>query len=241
MTTAIAHRRVQGDGVNLHVAHEGDGPCVILLHGFPEDWRTWKHQIPALVSAGFAVFAPDLRGYNDSDKPQHRGAYHMKHLVEDVAAVVGDTGCGRVHIVGHDWGGSLAWAFAGTHPELVDKLVILNAPHQELYRRMMRRPSARLKAWYTVLFRIPRLSEWVLSAMDFRLVRGLFLRRPALPAFSEAQAQDYIDALSRPGALTSALRWYRDNASRDAVQLSSSARSAAPTLVIWGERDTVRL
>ena len=237
--TAIAHRRVQGDGVSLHVAHAGDGPAVVLLHGFPEDWRTWRHQIPALVSAGFAVFAPDLRGYNESDKPQHAGAYHMKHLVEDVAAVVRETGRGRAHIVGHDWGGMLAWTFAGIHPEMVDRLVILNAPHPELYRRVLRRPSAQwLKAWYTVLFRIPRLSEWLLSAKDFRLVRDLFRRRPALPAFGEAEAQGYIDALSRPGALTSALRWYRDNAGSDAVQLYSLARSAAPTLVIWGERDT---
>lgn len=239
MSNVISHRWVAGDGIRLHVAHSGDGPAVVLLHGFPEDWRTWKHQIPALVSSGFAVFAPDLRGYNESDRPQYRGAYHMKHLVEDVASIVRATGRPRAHIVGHDWGGILAWAFAGVHADLVDRLVVLNAPHLELFHRRARPLSSQwFKSWYTLLFRIPSLSEWVLSAGDYRLLRDLFLRRPALPAFSEADARGYIEAFAKPGALTAALRWYRDNASPDAVQLSRAARSAAPTLVIWGDRDS---
>src|SRR5688572_16519697 len=137
----IVHRFIQGDRVRLHIACAGEGPAVILLHGFPEQWHTWRHQIPALAAAGFSVYAPDLRGYNESERPTHAGAYHIAHLVADVAAVVRATGHDRAHIVGHDWGGILAWAFAGAHPELVDRLVILNAPHMALFHRRMRRPS----------------------------------------------------------------------------------------------------
>jgi pimeloyl-ACP methyl ester carboxylesterase len=237
--TDISHHRIQGDGVTLHVARSGQGPCVLLLHGFPEDWRSWKHQMPALASSGFSVLAPDLRGYNESDRPLHRGAYHMRHLVADVTAIVAASGCGRAHIVGHDWGAVVAWTFAGVHPELVNRLVILNGPHLEIYARLVRRPSKQaLRAWYTVLFRIPWLAERLLSANGFALVRDLFGRRPALPAFSDAEIDGYVEALSRPGALTAALRWYRDNAAADAVRLARDARSRAPTLVIWGERDT---
>lgn len=238
-STQIRHEWLHGDAIRLHVLRAGDGPPVILLHGFPEDARTWKHQIPALVSAGFSILAPDLRGYGRSDRPTAAGAYHMKHLIADVARLVGATGHGRAHVVGHDWGGVVAWTFAGAHPELVDTLVILNAPHIEIFLRHLRRPSRQwLRSWYTVLFRIPWLSERLLSMGNYRLIRGLFRDRPALPAFSTEDIDGYIATLAEPGALTAALRWYRDNAAADAVQLSRSARVDAPTLVIWGERDT---
>ncbi len=235
----IRHERIRGDGIFLHVAQAGSGPPVILLHGFPENWRTWKHQIPALTAAGFAVLAPDLRGYNESDRPSQREAYHLKHLVADVAALVRATGRERAHVVGHDWGGILAWTFAGAHPELLDRLVILNAPHLDIYRRLARGPSRQLlRSWYVLLFRIPRLSEWALSARNFHLIRDLFRRQPFKPAFSDGETEAYIQALAKPGALTAALNWYRENAAPDAVHLARSARVDAPTLVIWGERDT---
>ena len=210
---------------------------MILLHGFPLGWRSWTHQIPALASAGFSVLAPDLRGYNESDRPAARSAYHLTHLVADVVALVRATGHARAHIVGHDWGGIIAWAFAGAHPELLDRLVIVNAPHVDIYVRHIRRPSRQwLRSWYALLFRIPHLSEWVLSAGDFHALRSAF-RHAGQLALSDADVNTMIDALARPGALTAALNWYRANAAPDAVRLTRSARTAAPTLVIWGERD----
>jgi pimeloyl-ACP methyl ester carboxylesterase len=237
--TEIRHERIRGDGLFLHVARAGSGRPVILLHGFPENWRTWTHQIPALTSAGFAVLAPDLRGYNESDRPSQREAYHLKHLVADVVALVRATGYDRAHVVGHDWGGILAWTFAGAHPELLDRLVILNAPHLDSYLRLTRTPSRQmLRSWYALFFRIPRVSEWALSARNFHLIRDLFRRQPFKPAFSEDETEAYIQALAKPGALTAALNWYRANAAPDAVRLARSARVDAPTLVIWGVRDT---
>lgn len=235
----IRHEWVQGDGVRLRVARAGEGPPVVLLHGFPEDSRTWKHQIPALVAAGYSAAVPDQRGYLESDRPIEAGAYLMKHLVADVAAVVRSTGHGTAHVVGHDWGGMVAWTFAATHPELLQKLVILNAPHPDLYRRELRKFSRQaLLAWYVLLFRIPRLSEWVIAARDFKLVRDLLGKRPAKPAFTQKEIDGYVEALSRPGALTAALRWYRDNASAEAQRASRSLTTEAPTLVIWGMRDS---
>lgn len=128
MRIEIRHERVQGHGVELHVARAGAGPPVILLHGFPENWRSWHRQIGPLAVAGFSVWAPDMRGFNLSERPAGREAYLLRHLVADVAALVRATGHPRAHVVGHDWGGIVAWTFAGAHPELLDKLVILNAP-----------------------------------------------------------------------------------------------------------------
>ena len=235
----IRHERVSGDGVRLHVARAGAGPAVILLHGFPENWRSWKHQIDALASAGFSVLAPDLRGYNESDRPAQRSAYHLRHLIADVAALVRASGAARAHIVGHDWGGILAWAFAGRHPELLDKLVILNAPHLRLYREKARQPSRQtLRAWYLLLFRMPGVSEWALAARDFGAIRDMFRRMPKQPAFTDADIDEYVAALARPGALTAALNWYRENlASAEALQIAVSAYVRAETLVIWGEHD----
>jgi pimeloyl-ACP methyl ester carboxylesterase len=234
----LRHERIKADGVELHVARGGEGPPVILLHGFPETWHSWHRQIAALADAGFSVLAPDMRGYNLSDRPAPCRAYHLRHLVADVVALVRATGHPRAHIAGHDWGGIVAWTFAGEHPELLDKLVILNAPHPRIYFEKVRRPPQMFRSWYVLFFQLPALPEYALSARNFRAVRDMFKRYPARTgAFSDEDIEQYVEALSRPGALTAGLNYYRANLTSDAREMACSAVSGAETLVIWGELD----
>jgi pimeloyl-ACP methyl ester carboxylesterase len=234
----VRHERVKADGVELHVAAAGDGPPVVLLHGFPENWRSWRRQFAPLVRAGFSVWAPDMRGYNLSDRPASREAYHLRHLVADVAALVRATGALRAHIAGHDWGGAVAWTFAGQHPELVDKLVIFNAPHPKIYLEQVRRPPQMFRSWYVLFFLLPALPERALSARDFAVVRDMFRRLPARPnAFSDDDIEQYVQALATPGALTAGLNYYRANLRSRGFGRARAGLIAAETLVIWGERD----
>jgi pimeloyl-ACP methyl ester carboxylesterase len=235
---AVRHERIRGDGVDLHVAIAGDGPPVILLHGFPENWRSWRRQFAALVAAGFSVWAPDMRGYNESERPRERDAYHLTHLVADVAAIVRATGQARAHIGGHDWGGLVAWTFAARHPDLVHRLVILNAPPVDIYLDKVRRPPQMFRSWYVLLFLVPHLAEWTLSARRYYALRRMFSRGPAQRgAFSEADIQQYVEALSAPGALTAALNYYRANAGPNGLASTRGLQITAETLVIWGDRD----
>ena len=240
--SALGHERVEGaGGVGLHVVRAGDGAPVVLLHGFPEFWYSWRHQIGPLVDAGLSVAAVDLRGYNLSDRPAGVAAYRLRQLVEDVAAVVRATGRPRAHVVGHDWGGLIAWAFAGVYPELLDKLVILNAPHMRLYGDAVRRhPLLAFRAWYVAFFALPAVPEWALAAGDYAAVRRLFERGPARrAAFTRTDVERYVEALRRPGALTAALNYYRANAGTGGLRLAGPARVEAETLVIWGDEDPV--
>src|SRR5919199_846997 len=123
------HHHAIVNGVRLHYVEAGEGPLVVLLHGFPEFWYSWRKQIPALAAAGFRVLAPDLRGYNLSDKPPGTHAYRMEMLTADVAGLIAHAGGGRAAVVGHDWGGAVAWMMPLRHPAAVSRLVILNAPH----------------------------------------------------------------------------------------------------------------
>jgi pimeloyl-ACP methyl ester carboxylesterase len=237
----VRHERIKADGVELHVARAGRGPAVILLHGFPENWRSWQRQIPALVHAGFSVGVPDLRGYNLSDIPPGRDAYRLEHLVADVAALVHAMGepRSRAHIVGHDWGGIIAWAFASQHPEMVDKLVILNAPHLDIYARRVRRLPQMLRSWYVMFFQLPWLPEKLLAANRYGAIRKIFRRSPARAgAFSREESAQYVEGMSKPGALTAALNYYRANFSFKMFRRAPMNRIEAPTLVIWGELDS---
>lgn len=229
------------DGVKLHAAKAGarDRPPVVLLHGFPEFWYSWRHQIPALVDAGFSVVAPDLRGYNLSDKPAGREFYHLDRLVSDVACTVRSTGHSRAHIIGHDWGGILSWAFAGRHAELLDRLVIMNAPHMEAYRRKARRPPQLFMSWYVALFCLPGISEFALSANNYAAIRDMFSNKTARKeAFSSTDIDKYVQAIAQPGALTAALNWYQCGMlSAGGMIPARQARVNAPALIIWGELD----
>ena len=238
LTPTIRHERLRGDGLELHVAVAGHGPPVILLHGFPENWTSWRWQFAPLVDAGFSVWAPDMRGYNESDRPRERDAYRLRHLVNDVASIVRATGHGRAHLAGHDWGGIVAWTFAGVYPELLNKLVIVNAPHMDIFLEKVRRPPQMFRSAYVLLFQAPGIAEWTLSAWNHRALRKSFtLLSGRSGAFRDEDIDGYVRGLSVSGALTAALNYYRANLRREPLARASSARVEAETLVIWGDRD----
>jgi pimeloyl-ACP methyl ester carboxylesterase len=228
------------NGVRHHFieANEaGCGPLVVLLHGFPEFWYSWRHQIPALARAGFRVVAPDLRGYNQSEKPQGVKNYRLSLLVEDVACLIRELGETRASVVGHDWGGALAWAFAMRRPDLVDRLAVLNAPHPAAFRREMRNPRQWLRSWYMFFFQLPYLPEWWLQANHYALLESMMRLQPARPgAFTEDDIRRYKEALAQPGARTATVNWYRA-LFRYPGEMKEVKPILAPTLLVWGERD----
>ena len=206
-------------GVLLHyaelpAARGGDAPLVLLLHGFPEFWWSWRHQMQALSAAGYRVVAPDLRGYNLSDKPKEASDYAMPLLIEDVARLIAHFGRERAVVAGHDWGGAIAWHFAIERPELTDRLMVLNAPHPEPFQRALggKRPNLRQlrRSWYMYMFQLPRLPERWLAVNDYERI-GLILRNTAAhpEAFPPDVLQHYRTAASRPGALRGGLNYYR--------------------------------
>jgi pimeloyl-ACP methyl ester carboxylesterase len=234
----LKHRRVATNGIQLHAAIAGDGPPVLLLHGFPEHWWTWRRQMSTLADAGVSAWALDLRGYNLSERPVDRASYRISELVEDIAGVVRASGQDRCDIVGHDWGGVIAWRFAATHPDLLRRLIVLNAPHPSLFGREVRRPRQMLRSAYVPFFAVPLLSEAVLAANDFAAVRAMFTRMAMRSdAYSEADIEAFVAPLREPGALTAALNYYRANLRLPLTQPSGSGSVAADTLVLWGERD----
>lgn len=229
------HEAVVND-VRLHWAEAGDGPLVVLLHGFPEFWYGWRKQIPALAAAGFRVVAPDLRGYNLSEKPAGIRPYRVQALVDDVAALIRHLGARQAHVVGHDWGGIVAWWLAMVHPECIDRLAILNAPHPQAFSREIRRnPKQMLASWYAGFFQLPALPEAALRARDYAALLGIFRAESVRPgAFSEDDLRKYRESASRPGALTAMLNYYRA-----ATRYPSPPTRTIPhqTLLIWGVRD----
>ncbi len=222
----------------LHLVTAGPpaGPPVLLLHGFPECWYTWRHQIPFLAHLGYRVLAPDLRGYNLSFRPTGVASYRLTHLLDDLHTLLDALGHPRVHLVGHDWGGVLAWYFAMHAPERVERLVVLNAPHPAAYERELRRnPRHRRKAWYVLFFQLPWLPEALLGLAPLHTARHLFWRTSLRPeAFTEPDLVRYAAAWAQPGAWTAMLNWYRA-ALRYPAPPWRIVR--APTLLLWGEQD----
>ncbi len=233
------HREVMANSIRLHYVEAGQGPPVVLLHGFPEFWYSWRRQLPALAEAGFRAVAPDLRGYNESDAPPKVEDYRATTLVEDIADLIRRTAGGQARVVGHDWGGVLAWRLAALHPELVRQLVILNAPHPASFLAELKRNVGQWwRSSYVLLFQLPWLPECIIRSGDFALLERAWRREPANPAaFSPRDITAYKQALSKPGRLTAPLHYYRA-ATRYAQDLRRPPhRVQAPTLVIWGCRD----
>jgi len=236
----LAGRYADLGGVRLHYVDVGDGPLVVLLHGFPQFWYGWRHQIPALANAGFRVVAPDMRGYNLSAKPPGVASYALGAVASDVAALIESLGARNAAVVGHDWGAAVAWRLATRYPALVRRLAAANGPHPRAFARAIRNPDQLRRSWYIGAFQLPWLPELALRARDFAVVGRVFRRDPVRPgAFTAEDVRRHKEALARPGALTAAINYYRAalRRPRAAVLADGDARVAQPALVIWGDRD----
>jgi pimeloyl-ACP methyl ester carboxylesterase len=239
MHSDFEHLTISTNGIRLHVVAAGPehGPLVILLHGFPEFWYCWRHQIGPLAQSGYRVWAPDQRGYNTSDKPPGRSAYRLDALADDVLGLIDAADRRQATIIGHDWGGAVAWRLASRHPERLDRLVILNVPHPQVFKTMLyRSPRQTLRSWYIFAFQLPRLPEWFARRHDWRaMVDGL--RQSSRPGtFSDADLERYREAWSKPGAFTAMVNWYRA-ALWGNRGLTEPERITTPTLMIWGVHD----
>lgn len=226
------------EGVHLHAVTAGPetGPLAVLLHGFPEFWHSWRRQIPVLAQAGFRVVAPDQRGYNLSDKPPRVYAYRPDALTADVAAILDWAGRERAVVVGHDWGGAVAWRFAMDYSHRVERLVIMNAPHPVAFAREMRHWPQWRRSWYMFFFQVPWLPEALLSLSPMRTAR-LFFRKAAYRknAFSDDDLRAFAGAMAQPGALRAMIHWYRAAFRYPPAQRVRPIE--APTLLIWGVED----
>ncbi len=235
VATTSARRPV--NGVALHVVEAGPeaGPLVILLHGFPEFWWGWRKQIGPLAEAGCRVIVPDQRGYNLSDKPGGVRAYHLDSLAADVVGLADAYGRRSFRLVGHDWGGLVAWWTATRHPDRVERLVVLNAPHPDVAGPYIRsHPSQMRRSAYVAYFQLPLLPEWSLRRHGFSALRRALRGSSRSGTFSDADLEVYASAWAQPDALTAMLNWYRALRHRPEA---AGARIASPTLLIWGERD----
>src|SRR5437588_546939 len=177
--------------VSLHYVEAGDGPLIVLLHGFPEFWFGWRLQIEPLAAAGFRVVVPDTRGYNLSSKPEDFQDYAVDLLAADIRDLIGELGAESALLVGHDWGGSIAWATAMKYPEVVDRLAILDAAHPRALQKRLRNPRQLLRVWY-FFFALPGLPERVVRAGRWRFFRRFL--RDARPAYSPEEIDRYVEA-----------------------------------------------
>ena len=235
----MTHRWIDVGGLRLHCVEAGTGPLVVLLHGFPEFWYAWRHQIPALADAGYRVVAPDLRGYNTSDKPSRVRDYRPRVLVQDVADLIVALGAGSAAVAGHDWGGGLAWLLAMQHPKRVERLVLLNAPHPVRFLKGLRSPRQLRRSWYILAFQLPWLPERLVAARDFQALRWIFRHQPTRPgAFTAQDIDRYVVAAAQPGALRAAINYYRAAfRANPLAQAHGLRRVDIPTLIIWGDQD----
>jgi pimeloyl-ACP methyl ester carboxylesterase len=230
---------VETNGIRLHVVTAGpkDGKPILLLHGFPEFWYGWKHQIPALAQAGFRVIAPDQRGYNLSDAPKGIRPYCLPELGRDVIGLLDHFGVDKANLVGHDWGALVAWGVALTFPERVERLGILNVPHPAVFVRfLMRSPRQMLKSWYVGFFQIPGLADGWLKRDDFALGAQMMRRSGKANTFSDEDMARYKKAWANTDGLTAMINWYRALV-RYTPPMPGDIRLRMPVLIQWGKHD----
>ena len=232
------HRDIITNGIRMHYVTQGHGPLIVLLHGFPEFWYSWRLQIPFLAKLGYTVVAPDLRGYNDTDKP-YRG-YDIDTLLCDIVGLIKGLGQEKAIIVGHDWGGVLAWMFAMKYQPMVERLLVLNAPHSGTFQRELRTPKQLRKSWYVLAFQLPWLPEYILGRNHAQVIGQMIIRSAVQKAaFPPDVLAHYRDAMSKPGALHASISYYRMLFRRSLSLLGKDKLETihVPTLLIWGEQD----
>ena len=230
------HEYITTNGIRLHYVTQGEGPLMLMLHGFPEFWYSWRHLIPEFAK-DYKVVALDLRGYNESDKPQQQSAYVMSEFVKDVEGVIKGLGYDRCVLVGHDWGGAIAWNFAYAHPEMLERLIVLNMPHPAKFADGLRTPQQLLRSSYAFFFQLPVLPELLIQSSDYGAIESAFKGMAVnKTAITQADIEAYKDAASRRGALTAMLNYYRN--AFPSMTLRDWSVLQVPTLMIWGEEDT---
>jgi epoxide hydrolase 4 len=236
----ITFTDVLTNGVRLHCAVAGpeDGPLVVTLHGFPEFWRGMAGTMVALAKAGFRVIAPDQRGYHLSEKPRDIDAYRIETLAADAVGLIRAFGRDSASVVGHDWGAGVAWWMALAHPEVVERLVVINVPHPSVFAKEVRtNPRQTAKSWYIFAIQPRGVAEALAfnSVSRRRLVH--MLAGTANPgSWSEDYQQQLLEAWAQPGAATGMLNWYRASVQRRPERLADK-RVHVPTLIIWGRKD----
>jgi len=238
----LRHLEIDANGLKFHVAECGAGDRLALcLHGFPEYWISWRHQMPVLAAMGWRVWAPDLRGYGESEKPRALGDYAIEILMEDVAGLIDASGAKEVLLVAHDWGGIIAWYFALRKIRPLSGLVVMNLPHPGASARVFRQPQQLLKSWYAFFFQLPILPEKIIGARDASVVARGFVEMACHPErFPEEILDLYRQAALRPGALTGMVNYYRaflrGGGQRRQHALGYPVLDVR-TLFLWGEQD----
>jgi pimeloyl-ACP methyl ester carboxylesterase len=235
--------RVTANGINFEVATMGTGDRLALcLHGFPEHAYSWRHQMPLLAHLGYRVWAPNLRGYGNTDSPREVSAYKTRTLVEDVAGLIKAAGAKETLLIAHDWGGVLAWSLAMYQPQLIDRLAVLNLPHPACFARELRKPPQLFKSWYIYFFQLPRLPELMLSRNNARATSGVIRGTSRNPArFTAEDLEVYRANAARPGGLTAMINWYRALLRGGGLRRSMPKNIPTiniPTLFLWGDADS---
>ena len=234
-TDNVMFRTVNVGDISLNVACRGEGPTIVLLHGFPEFWMGWN-EVMARLATNYRLIVPDQRGVNLSDKPAEVDAYALPILVKDIVGLIDAISDEPVTVVGHDWGGAVAWALAAMHPDKVEQLVILNAPHPDVFARELKENPAQQEASFYVDIVISEEAEAILSASDYAFLTGAMGG-----VLSENELASYKKAWSQPGALTGMVNWYRANFKDGLPKTGTPVTISVPTLVLWGLADTALL
>jgi pimeloyl-ACP methyl ester carboxylesterase len=234
----LVERCVSVGGLRFHLVEGGSGPLVLLLHGFPEFWWSWRHQLPALADAGYHAVAVDLLGYNLSAKPRSVAAYRPRALARATAELIETLGHRSASVVGHDWGGGVAWFTAAYQPQSVERLVIMGAPHPLRMASWLRSFRGVRAEVHALVAQIPLLGQAAFGARHCAWLRRRFLVPAARAgAFDSSNVRRYTEALSRPGALRSALNYYRAAARAPEQALLKTVVIGCPVLLLWGRQD----
>jgi len=228
------HEKIQANGIQFHYVTEGNGPLMLFLHGFPEYWYSWRHQI-SKFSKNYKVVALDMRGYGQSDRPQGKENYAIDVLVDDVKEVVSALGYEKCILVGHDWGALVAWYVAMNFESYVEKLIVMNVPHPKCYMENITFSQV-LRSWYIWMFQLPKFPERYLKAKDFKWITDQFRSAVNMEAFSEEDLNKYKENAALPGALTAMLNYYR-NLPAEMMKKDATPTIQIPTLMLWGEKD----